>query len=105
MQKTVYAFLFFMLQIVTAIAQDIPLFTQKITNSFLYNPAIAGHTFGSATFAHRSNYAGIPGAPRTNFLSIHTPFANHRFGAGINIFQEEVTFLSNNYLSGAFAYH
>jgi type IX secretion system PorP/SprF family membrane protein len=86
-------------------AQDIPLFSQKLTNSFMYNPALAGHTFGSLTVSYRRNYSGVEGAPTNYFLSIHTPIANHRFGVGANFFQEDVTFLRNTYASGAFAYH
>lgn len=86
-------------------SQDIPLFSQKLTNSFIYNPAMAGHTFGSITGSFRKNYLGVENAPQNFFLSAHTPFANYRFGTGINIYQENVNFLQNTYISAAFAYH
>jgi type IX secretion system PorP/SprF family membrane protein len=86
-------------------AQDIPLFSQKLTNSFMYNPAMAGHTYGSITTSYRTNYSGVADAPKNYFLSIHTPFAHHRFGAGANVYQEEVAILKNTYYSAAFAYH
>jgi type IX secretion system PorP/SprF family membrane protein len=85
--------------------QDIPLFSQKLTNSFIYNPSFAGLEFGSLTFSRRSNYSNVQGAPVNNFLSLHTPFANNRFGIGMNIFQEDVNILKNTYASAAFAYH
>jgi type IX secretion system PorP/SprF family membrane protein len=87
------------------VAQDIPLFSQKLTNSFVFNPALAGHTFGSVTFSHKRNYSKVEGSPQNNFLSIHAPIANHRFGIGASYFQEDVTFLRNTYASAAFAYH
>ena len=96
---------FFNFLILASFAQDIPLFSQKLTNSFMYNPALAGHTFGSITASYRSNYSGVAGAPKNYFISMHTPFANHRFGAGANIYQEEVSILKNTYYAGAFAYH
>lgn len=86
-------------------AQDIPLFSQKLTNSFIYNPSLAGHTFGSMTASYRLNYLGVQNAPRNTFLSFHAPFANYRFGGGFNVFQENVGIWQNTYLSGAFAYH
>ena len=89
----------------SAWAQDIPLFSQKLTNSFIYNPSFAGLGFGSLTFSHRSNYSGVKGAPVNNFLSLHTPIARGRFGIGANLFQEDVNILKNTYISGAFAYH
>lgn len=86
-------------------AQDIPLFSQKLTNSFVFNPALAGHTFGSATYSFKQNYSKVQGAPQNHFISIHAPIANHRFGIGGSIYQEDVTFLRNTYASAAFAYH
>jgi type IX secretion system PorP/SprF family membrane protein len=86
-------------------AQDIPLFSQKLTNSFIYNPSFAGLDFGSFTFSRRSNYSGVKDAPVNNFLSLHTPFAGGRFGIGMNVFQEDVSILKNTYASAAFAYH
>lgn len=90
---------------VSALAQDIPLFSQKLTNSFIYNPAMAGHTMGSLTYSYRRNYSGVSGAPENHFLSLHTPLWNHRVGVGANVFQEDVNFLRNTYASAAFAYH
>jgi len=88
-----------------AIAQDIPLFSQKLTNSFVFNPALAGHTFGSITYSYKQNYSSVAGSPENHFLSVHSPIARHRFGVGANVYQEDVTFLRNMYASGAFAYH
>lgn len=90
---------------IRAVSQDIPLFSQKLTNSFIYNPSFAGLGFGSFTYSYRNNYSGVEGAPVNNFLSLHTPFANHRFGVGLNFYQEDVSALKNTYISGAFAYH
>lgn len=86
----------------SVIAQDIPLFSQKLTNSFIYNPAVAGHTFGSLTLSRRKTFGDFA---TNNFLSIHAPIANHRFGIGANVFTEEINFIENTYASAAFAYH
>lgn len=66
---------------------------------------MAGHTFGSLTLANRKNFNNVTGAAENNFLSFHTPFYDHRFGVGANIFKEKVNFIDNTYISGAFAYH
>jgi type IX secretion system PorP/SprF family membrane protein len=89
----------------TVVAQDIPLFSQKLTNSFIYNPSLAGHTKGSVTYAYRQNYSNVPGAPKNNFISMHAPFAKHKMGVGLNLFQEDVNFIRNTYASVAGAYH
>src|SRR5690349_9844046 len=88
-----------------SIGQDIPLFSQKLTNSFMYNPAVAGLNVGSLTYSYRMSYGKVSGAPRTNFLSAHTPVAGHKIGLGFNYYQENVSFIKNNYLSAAFSYH
>ena len=86
-------------------AQDAPLFTQKLTNSFLYNPSVAGNTFGSITLSHRKFWSSVEGSPTTNFFSAHTPFSQHRFGAGVNFYQDKVGITETLYGSAAFAYH
>jgi type IX secretion system PorP/SprF family membrane protein len=86
-------------------AQDIPLFSQKLTNSFIFNPALAGHTFGSITYSFKQNYNKVKDAPQNHFLSFHAPISNNRFGVGASVYQEDVTFLRNTYISSAFAYH
>lgn len=92
-----------MLTIATStVGQDIPLFSQKLTNSFIYNPAVAGHTFGSLTVSRRKTFGDFA---TNNFLSVHSPIANHRFGIGANVFTEKINFIENTYASAAFAYH
>jgi len=103
--KKLLFILFFIGSVLSGSSQDIPLFSQKLTNSFIYNPSFAGLEFGSLTFSRRSNYSGVQGAPVNNFVSLHTPFSNYRFGIGLNFFQEDVNVLKNTYVSGAFAYH
>lgn len=105
MKRLLHTFLFLIVMNIHALAQDIPLFSQKLTNSFVFNPALAGHTFGSLTYSYKQNYSKVEGAPQNHFLSMHAPIANHRFGVGASIYQEDVTFLRNTYASGAFAYH
>jgi type IX secretion system PorP/SprF family membrane protein len=85
--------------------QDVPLFTQKLTNSFLYNPSVAGNTFGSITLSHRKLWSGVQDAPVTNFLSFHTPIAKHRFGVGLNFYQDRIGVTENLFGSAAFGYH
>jgi type IX secretion system PorP/SprF family membrane protein len=105
MRKSLLTVLAIMGMHANVLSQDIPLFSQKLTNSFVFNPALAGHTFGSLTYSFKQNYSSVEGSPENHFLSLHTPIANHRFGVGANVYQEDVTFLRNMYASGAFAYH
>ena len=86
-------------------AQDIPLFSQKLTEAFIYNPSLAGQESGSVTFAHRGAFNKIEGSSKMNYLGFNMPIRENNFGVGINIFNEKVNFLSNTFISAAFAYH
>jgi type IX secretion system PorP/SprF family membrane protein len=103
--KKLYTLFLLLLIVRAAQAQDIPLFTQKLTNSFIYNPAVAGHNVGSLTYSYRMSYAGIANAPKSHFISFHTPLAGHRVGFGANLYQEDINFIKNTYASAAFSYH
>jgi type IX secretion system PorP/SprF family membrane protein len=105
MKIRLLSILFSVIFTIAAKGQDIPLFSQKLTNAFIYNPSMAGNTFGSITASYRLNHSGVRDAPKNYFISAHTPFAFHRFGFGANVYQEEVSFLTNTYYSAAFAYH
>ncbi len=103
--KKILLLLILSLYSLISFCQDIPLYTQKLTNSFLYNPAVAGHTFGSVTYTYQQSNNNIPNAPTSNFLSLHAPIRKHKFGFGLNLYQEDVNFISNTFLSTAFAHH
>jgi type IX secretion system PorP/SprF family membrane protein len=86
-------------------SQDVPVYSQKLTNSFLYNPSVAGNNLGSATLSYRQQWTGATGAPQTTFFSLHTPFARHRMGTGFNVYRETAGVNDNLYASAAYAYH
>ncbi len=95
----------FLLTSMVGYSQDLPLYNQKLTNSFLYNPSIAGNGFGSAIFSNRTFWNGVPGAPKTNLFAAHVPISQYRFGAGVTVIQERIGVSDNVYATGAFAYH
>ncbi|HEY5751404.1 MAG TPA: PorP/SprF family type IX secretion system membrane protein [Chryseolinea sp.] len=86
-------------------AQDIPLFTQKLTNTFLYNPSVAGNTLGSITLSRRQYWTGIQGSPNSTLLSAHVPVNGYRFGTGLTVYQDNVGVSQTSSIGGAFAYH
>lgn len=102
MRKSILTLLILISAFFEVSAQDIPLFSQKLTNSFIYNPAMAGHTHGSLTLSHRKTFNDFA---TNNFISFHTPFGDHKYGMGANLFTEKINFVENIYASGAFAYH
>lgn len=72
-------------------AQDVPLFGQTATNSFMYNPALAGYEKGVLTLSSRQTFTeDIAGLPNTNFLSFQSPLELGKLGFGGNILYEQI---------------
>ncbi len=105
MKKLSWLILFLTIPFTEILPQDVPLYSQRLTNSFIFNPSVAGNEFGSITLSHRTFWSGIDDASASNMLSVHTPFGGHRFGTGLNVFQERIGVFDRIYASGAFAYH
>ena len=62
-------------------AQQLPQYTQFTISPYLFNPAIAGtEGFAHVQSAFRSQWRGFEGAPKTGFLSIHSPLNNKMVG-------------------------
>lgn len=60
-------------------------------NQLLINPAYAGaRDVLSAIVLSRQQWVGIPGAPKTNCLSLHGPVINKNIGIGLTITNDEM---------------
>jgi type IX secretion system PorP/SprF family membrane protein len=59
-------------------AQQEAQYTQFMVNPFLYNPALSGcEDFFDLKTAYRTQWTGLEGAPRTFYLSVHSPISSH----------------------------
>jgi len=72
------------------VAQQIPMFSQYIYNPYMLNPSMAGQLKEAPNLflAHRSQWAGISGAPTTSFLSLDAPIITDKVGIGFNFFND-----------------
>jgi len=71
MKKLVLKFIIILIWMDTG-AQQVPMYSQYVSNYFLLNPAIAGsNNYTSLRFCSRQQWAGIKGAPSTQVLSMH----------------------------------
>jgi len=86
-------------------AQEVPLFNQKVTDAFIYNPSFAGIDGGTIVFSHRIPFNQVAGSGKINYLSADIPLSIDNFGVGLSVYNEKMNFLNNTYVSGAFAYH
>lgn len=87
-------------------AQQDPQSSMYFFNPMFYNPGYAGSR-GSVnlTAIHRSQWAGIEGAPMTQFLSFHMPFQRQNMGIGLNVSHDRIGSRVNTAIYANYAYH
>lgn len=89
----------------TSQAQQLPQFTQYMYNTISINPAYAGSRDAlSLTALHRSQWAGIEGAPKTQTFSIHSPLRNEKVGLGLSVINDKTGYENYTYLYSDFSY-
>lgn len=88
-------------------AQQLPVYSQYLTNDFILNPAIAGtKPYFPIQINSRSQWSGLGKiAPKTNTLSYHMPVAYDAVGIGAIIMQDETGPYSQIGVTLSFAYH
>ena len=88
-------------------AQQLPIYSQYITNDFVLNPAIAGSKpYFPLQINSRTQWTGLGKiAPKTNTLSYHMPVAYESIGIGAIVMQDETGPYSQIGLTLSFAYH
>jgi type IX secretion system PorP/SprF family membrane protein len=86
-------------------AQQLPQFTQYMYNTIAINPAYAGSRETLTLVGlHRNQWAGFPGAPSTQTLSVHSPLNRENIGLGFSFINDELGFENHVYLYGDFSY-
>ena len=88
-------------------AQQLPMYSQYITNDFVLNPAIAGSKpYFPLQINSRTQWSGLGKiAPKTNTLSFHMPLAYESIGIGALVMQDETGPYSQIGLTLSFGYH
>lgn len=98
-------FLGIMLHSMTSYAQQNPLFTQYMFNGLVINPAYTGsHESMTTTFAARSQWTGLKGAPQTLVASLHSPLKLSRSAAGAVFVHDKVSVINQYMAYGTYAY-
>jgi len=74
-------------------------------NPLQFNPAYAGSRGALTTTAViRAQWLGIDGAPRTQFISLHTPLAHRSLGVGFHVSNDKAGALGRTAAYGDFVY-
>jgi type IX secretion system PorP/SprF family membrane protein len=103
--KFIFAVIAFLFSANTLFAQYEPMFTQYSFNEMFINPAYTGsHEALSISGLYRKQWVNIEGAPTTQTLTVHSPFANKKVGLGLTFYNDEigVTQQTGAYLNYAF---
>lgn len=99
-------FLYFLIPYSILRGQQLPFFTQYMSGSFLWNPAVAGtKKMLDLRASYRNQWTGFDGAPKTEYVSVNSRLANGSLGLGGFVYKDETGPISKMSYSGSFAVH
>jgi len=86
-------------------AQQDPQYTQYMYNTVNINPAYAGSRGSLSMFGlHRTQWAGLEGAPKTNAFSLNTPLGESKLGLGVSFINDGLGVMDENTVSVDLSY-
>ncbi len=89
-----------------AMAQQDAGFSMYFFNPAYINPAYVGsREVFSGSVVHRSQWTGMPDAPTTQALSVHSAIPNSNIGLGLQAYNDNLGPMTNTGASLTFAYH
>jgi type IX secretion system PorP/SprF family membrane protein len=114
--KKYLLFCFLLVPATTAMAQQVALHSQYMTNYYLLNPAVTGFEKDWAlTAGYRNQWVGFEGAPKTVYLSGHTALQSKKHlrrkgvqgfhGAGGYVYSDQTGPTTRSGLLLSYAYH
>ncbi|MBL4592688.1 MAG: type IX secretion system membrane protein PorP/SprF [Flavobacteriales bacterium] len=88
-----------------AYAQQLPFTSQYMFNDYLINPAVGGSLdYMPIALSVRSQWAGLEGSPKTQFLSGHTKLGK-KIGVGGYVFNDEAGPIKEQGIQLSYSYH
>ncbi len=86
-------------------AQQLPLYSEYMFNTFEINPAYAGaRDVVQITSMFRKQWTGFKSAPQSTFLSVDMPIPDKRIGLGVKIVDDRDEITKTIGAQGAYAY-
>lgn len=104
MVKNILTYLLLCISVIGT-AQIHPQQTQYMFNAIGINPGAAGqHNALNATMNHRTMWRGIEGAPKTDYVTVHTPLKRENIAVGMQFYHDKigVTTRTTLMLNGAY---
>jgi type IX secretion system PorP/SprF family membrane protein len=86
-------------------AQQDAQYTQYMYNMNIINPAYAGSKIGtlSVSLLGRTQWSGVPGAPQTGTLSVHSPITE-RMGLGVSVYADKIGPVNEEFVFADYSY-
>jgi len=104
-QKSIILFCCLLSMSIAGVAQQQATFSQYMFNGLAINPAYAGSQGAmTATVVSRFQNVGLPGAPNTQSLSIHSPLANDRVAVGLLVVHDKLAVIGQTGVNAIYAY-
>ena len=101
----IFLFFFALTMSSFAFGQQQATFSQYMFNGLAINPAYAGsHDALSVNLLTRFQNVGLPGAPNTQTLAVHTPLVNERIAVGLLIVRDNIAVINQTGVNGIYAY-
>ncbi|MGF1584885.1 MAG: type IX secretion system membrane protein PorP/SprF [Bacteroidales bacterium] len=89
-----------------AYSQQMPVYTQFMFNSYVFNPAVAGtHNYYQVRLNSRFQWVGMTDPPQTNSLSVYGPHATKDMGFGGHVYNDITGPTSRIGMYGSYAYN
>lgn len=103
--KNIIPLLIGVLLSVNVIAQQDPLFSQYQFNQSFFNPAYTGiNDVFNASIIARTQWVGLPGAPKTYTVNASTSLVNNKLGLGVLLTSDNYGINKNNNFQVLYSY-
>jgi len=67
---------------------ELPIFNQRLTNTFIYNPSLAGYYGGNVSLIHKQSKIAEGANFNTDLMQVNTPIFNNNGGIGMKIYMD-----------------
>jgi type IX secretion system PorP/SprF family membrane protein len=103
--NSISLFLFLLLVVSVARAQQEPMNTMFAYNKLQINPAYTGgKDMVSIRAVYRHQWVSLPGAPQTINFNIHSPLKNERIALGLSVLNDRLGATNQTWLMASYAY-
>lgn len=86
-------------------AQHLEMLSGANSEPMLHNPAAAGEKgWMAVTIGRRNQWLGFDGAPKTTYLTLHTPLVNKKVNLGLLALRDEIGIFERNRINAVYAF-